>query len=318
MMEDSIIENIKKEVKLRKKGRIPVPIGDDCTYLEEQGKKYLVISVDSMTEDVHFKLDWLPFYFIGYRAMAAALSDLAAKDATPIMALVDLHIPQYIDEKAIKEIYKGMEALSNRFSVAISGGNISKDVRLSLSITVIGEKDTLPPLRNGAQEGDYIYITGTLGLPLLFVKLKKKGADFIPEKIQSKFFKPLPRFDAAHFILTNYKVTSIMDISDGLGKDAWRLAKESKRTFFLYESLIPVNKIVRTYVSEPILFALSSGEEYELLFTSPNYIREKGIYRVGIVKGSGEGVNLVKNDGKVIDISSFGFDHLEQESPLTP
>ncbi len=311
MNEKSLIDIIKK-FEVRKSKRIPVAIGDDCTYLKEENGKYLVLSVDSVTENVHFKLNWMSPYYVGYRAMAAALSDLAAKGASPLISLIDLHVPEYVKEDAVEEIYKGMWALADKFSFSISGGNVSRDSHLSISVTVIGERKGLPPLRSGAKEGDYVYVTGNLGLPLLFVKLMEKGVTSAPYKVKSKFLTPIPRFKIAEKILKRYRISAMMDISDGLGLDASRIAGESGKKILIYEDLVPANKVLKKYVDFPSLFALSSGEEYELLFTSPDYIKMKNVHRIGIVRGRGRSAYLLRRNGEIVNISSFGFDHLKQ------
>ncbi len=309
--EDFLINSLKRFE--RKNRRIPIRIGDDCTYLEEKGNKYLVVSVDSLTEHVHFELSWLTGFDIGYKAMASALSDLAAKGASPLLTLVDLHIPEYIEYRSIIKIYEGMYRLARKYGFSISGGNVSRDSRLSISMSVLGELDRLPPTRSGAKTGDYVYVTGSLGKPALFVKMFSEGIENIPQSVRSKFLYPIPKFKTAKFILQNHRITSIMDVSDGLGMDISRIARASKKNIVIFEEAIPASPVLKKYVKEPGIFALHSGEEYELLFTSPDYIDIKGVHRVGIVGKKGGVVFLKSKTGELIDISEFGFDHLRQE-----
>ncbi len=309
--EDRLIE-ILKRFEIRKK-RLKGRIGDDCAYLREKGGKILVLSVDSQVEGIHFKRQWILPRYIGHRAMAAALSDLAAKSAKPLIALVDLHISPEDTEEFIVQVYEGMYGLSKRFNFSIAGGNVTRDKTFSLSITVIGESDCNIPKRDRAKIGDYVYLSGDVGRTKLFLELiERRDLKDIPSVLISKFIAPLPRFSLMRDINKRYKVNAAIDISDGLGKDAGRVAKESNVNIYIYEKRVPLHPVLKRF-GKNVLFALGSGEEYEVLFTSKEIIRRKGVFLIGEVKERGGKVFLVNSDGKTIEIGTSGFDHLREE-----
>ena len=309
--EEKLIDLLKR-FEIHKK-RLKGKIGDDCAYLVEKEGNTLVLSVDSQVEGIHFKREWIAPQYIGYRAMGAALSDLAAKDARPLIALVDLHLSSEDTEEFIVQVYEGMYSLSKRFNFSIAGGNITKDKTFSLSITLIGESNGNIPRRDRARVGDYVYLSGDVGRNRLFLELIERGAlKEIPSVLFNKFATPLPKFSLMKDVNMHYKIHAAIDISDGLGMDAGRVAKESRVDIFIYENQIPLHPILKRF-GKNALFALSSGEEYEVLFTSKETIIRRGVSLIGrVVKGSGK-VFLINSSGRKIEIKSLGFDHFKEE-----
>ncbi len=298
-----------------KKRRIIGSIGDDCAYLKEKEGKILAISVDAQVENVHFKREWLPPYYIGYRAMASCLSDLASKGAKPILAIVDMHITHKDDEEFIEDVYKGMYSLSKRFRFSIAGGNISHSNVFSLSITVIGELEGNIPERNKAKPGDFVYLTGDVGRSRLFLELV--GREEIPEEVFAKFAMPSLRFNIMRDVTSKYRINASMDISDGLGIDAQRIAMESNVDIYIYEDRVPLHPMLKKY-GRDVLFALESGEEYEVLFTTKDHIKRKHVSLIGEIKeGSGK-VFLKRASLDLIDIGSLGFDHIKGDNLKHP
>lgn len=307
--EDRLIDFLKGfEIKQK---RVIGNIGDDCAYISEDGNKIIAISVDSQVEGVHFKRKWFSPYYIGFRAMASALSDLAAKGAHPLLALVDLHISKSDTEEFIQGVYKGMFELSLKLGFSIGGGNISRDNRFSLSITVVGEitKKTGVPRRDGAKVGDNIYLTGDIGRSKLFLELVEK--DEVPKEVFEKFATPIPKFAIMHNIMSRYNISSSIDISDGLGIDAKRLALSSRIDIYLYEDKIPLHPVIKRY-GKDVFFALSSGEEYEVMFTSKDLIEKKGISLIGKVKDGNGRVFIKTQKGRTIDVGKLGFEHFKE------
>ncbi len=306
--EDRLIEIFKRFETPKR--RIIGKIGDDCAYISEKSGCLIALSVDTQIEGVHFKREWLSPFHIGYRAMASALSDLAAKGAKPLLALVDLHLSPNENEEFIYHLYKGMHALSMKFGFSIAGGNISKSKVFSLSITVAGEiKAGGVPKRSGARKGDYVYLTGDVGRCRLFLELVDR--EEIPEAVSLKFKSPMPRFKLMWSVFSQYKVTSSIDISDGLGKDAERLARASGVDIYIYENQVPLHPVLKRYGKNAV-FAIESGEEYEVMFTSKDFIKKRDVTLIGEVRNGNGKAFLITHSGKKIEIGESGFDHFRQ------
>ncbi len=291
--EESIIDFISKSFKRFK--NIEMGIGDDCAVFENYA-----ITKDIYVEGTHFTLNLEP-EIIGWRTFAGAISDIAAIGGKPIFFLFGLGLPNNFNEKFFKSLLKGIIKLSNMFQVQIIGGDTVKSEKLVLCYTVIG-KIKKPIYRNGAKKGDFVYITGDLG-----------GSRLGYEKnvLNKKFMYPLPKINEVKNILKKYKINSMIDISDGLVIDATRISMESKVRINILSEKIPLNKIAFHYCLEkniePIEFCINSGEEYEILFTSDEEIKIKGISKIGFVS-EGRGVYI---DGK--RVRHKGFEHFNED-----
>ena len=260
MKEKEIIEFIRKKVKKRKEDVI-VGIGDDTAVLQYTDEEYLLLTVDCIVENVHFKIPDFTYYQIGKKAMAVNLSDIASMGGIPLYAVVSTGIPEG-SKKIVSEILSGIEEMSEKYEFEIVGGNLTKSEILFIDICIVGkvEKKYLK-LRKGAKPGDLIYVTGYLGASQV-----KKQLDIEP------------RIKEARYLVKNFPVSSMIDISDGFSSDLITLAKESKVGFKIFLDKIPVSddakKISKTN-KEAIFHALNDGEDYELIFTLPEKYKDK-------------------------------------------
>jgi len=232
--------------------------GDDCAVLDlgVPGKRFL-FKTDAVVEGVHFTRDTPPEK-IGRKALARGLSDLAAMAGTPIAALVTLALPKTFDPDFIAAIYDGMNALARQYTVAIVGGETTTNPeRILISIALLGS--AVPgkiPLRSGAQVGDAIFVTGTLG-----GSLAGKHLDFEP------------RLAEAAWLVDHVPVHAMIDVSDGLAGDLRHLLKGAGVGATLRKSSIPVSLAAKqrarasSTAKPPLLAALTDGEDFELLFT---------------------------------------------------
>ena len=220
-------------------------IGDDAAVVKINKDKYLLNTCDMLIEDRHFKRrDSL--YDIGYKAIACSVSDIAAMGGEPSFALVSLGIPQRIKFRDIKLLYKGLRKGTDRFCVNIIGGDTNSCDKLIIDISMIGfttSKNLV--LRDQAKIGDYIFVTGSLG-----------------GSIYKRHFKFLPRVKESKFLTDRFKLHSMIDISDGLVLDLWRISKASRVGAVIFENLIPIHKDAKNLKE-----ALYMGEDFELLFT---------------------------------------------------
>lgn len=240
-------------------GALAVDIGDDAAVLPLLTSGQRVVSTDACVEDVHFRRAWITPFEVGARAAAAALSDLAAMGAASECLLVALVVPPSW-EPELGAIADGIGEQVQRAGARIVGGNLSRGPVLAISLTVIGRAERPVP-RAGAQVGDLVVVTGTLGGPGAALDAWLRGGE-PGEWARARFAAPLPRLVEGQLLAAN-GATAMLDISDGLAADARHLGAASGVTLQIDPSKLPVGPAV-----EPAS-ALRSGEEYELLATVP-------------------------------------------------
>lgn len=303
----SIIKFIRKQFPRRRK-EILKGIGDDAVVF----RSGLLVTTDSFFENVHFDLRYFSMDALGQHAMAASLSDLAAMGAEPICALVSLNLTEKIKLNDIKTLYQGFEKISRRYTFDISGGDIVKSPGFGMTITVIGKAEK-PMMRSNAASGQALYITNFLGLAE--VGRAVLSQDLVRRKYPvavNKHLYPEPRFKEARS-LRKY-ARACIDISDGLSTDANHIAVESKVKVVIDAEHVPIHSEVGKFCDvkgiEPLDFILSSGEDFELLFTANHLPKLSGIkiFRIGrVMKGQGLFISF---RGKTKRIKPTGFEHL--------
>lgn len=234
-------------------------IGDDAAVLDVPPGASLIASVDASIDGRHFRRDWLTPREIGYRAVAAALSDLAAMAARPLGVLIALGIPDGCRE-ALAEIADGIGEAVDVVSTPILGGNVSGAAELSIVTTVLGEaRATLK--RSAALPGDRVYVTGRLGGPGAAIAAWAAGREPAPAH-RARFAHPVPRMREALW-LAEHGARAAIDVSDGLAADVGHLAAASNVAIEIVLEHVP-----RMDGIDPRP-AVASGEEYELVVTAP-------------------------------------------------
>jgi thiamine-monophosphate kinase len=231
-------------------------IGDDAAILRVPRGDALVASVDGAIENRHFRAEWLSPREIGYRAVTAALSDLAAMAASPLGVLVALALPErwYADVSALAD---GIGDALDAAGTVVVGGNVAGAEALSLTTTVLGA--AYAPLRRDAlRPGDTLYVTGRLGGPGAAVASWKSGHRLHDEH-RARFAHPVARLREARW-LADQGATAAIDISDGLAADIGHLAAASRVGVDVDLELVPLIDGVNGVIA-----AASSGEEYELI-----------------------------------------------------
>ena len=287
--------------------------GDDAAVIEGGW----VLSTDLCVEDVHFRRSWLSDREIGYRAAAAALSDLAAMAATPLGLLVSIAVPEDRDVD-LDAVQAGVSEAGQAHGAAILGGDLSRSPGpLVLDVVVLG-RTSWPVLRDGAEAGDEIWVTGRLGASAAAVHAWRHGGEPSPEAREA-FARPTPRISEACCLVEHEWVDALMDISDGLSGDAGHMAAASGVKVVLEAGAVPIADaaLVALGAERALEAALHGGEDYELLFvTDPGVVdvdlfeRRFGLdlTRVGCVL-EGEGVWLDRGDGDPRPLERAGFDH---------
>jgi thiamine-monophosphate kinase len=293
---------------LRTWGKFAQRIGDDAAILDVPGEEKLVVSTDTSVEGVHFRRDWLNSFEIGYRATAAALSDLAAMAARPLGILIALTLPETEKEDA-REIATGIREGASAVMCPIVGGDLSSGRELSLTITALGTTGR-PLTRSGAKTGQRVYVTGRLGGPAAAVKAWRGGGQ-PSEAERARFACPIPRIDAALGLVARGASAGI-DISDGLAADLAHIAAASRIGIE-----IDVQRIPR-FDGVSAIEAAGSGEEYEIVVTAPEidttrFTEEFGLdlTEIGRVVAGPPRVSLLEG-GKQIGIPP-GYDHFSKK-----
>lgn len=290
--EFGLIERIKKMIK--NNSSVVTGPGDDCAVLKYDKNNYQLFSTDMLVEGVDFTKD-TNLYLVGRKALAVSISDVSACGGMPTHAVVSLGLPKDITLNSLDLINKGINDLAKIYKINIVGGDISKsrDLVINLSILGIVEKKLLVK-RSGAKIKDVIMVSGELG-----------GA------IKGKHLKFIPRLKEARYLVKNFKVNAMIDISDGLTQDLNHILEASNKGALIYESLIPISKQAKNLQD-----ALSSGEDFELLFTLSKRQSKKLFTRfpanfrpIGEITGHKHGLRLVKRNAKIIKIKPKGFRH---------
>lgn len=246
-------------------------IGDDTAYLEELG---IVVTTDTLVEDVHFRLNTTTPYNLGYKSMAVNLSDIASDGAIPSYAFVSLSLPKYIDENFVEEFYKGMNELCAKYGVIIAGGDVTGSEKLFINITVIGKTNGLyPARRSNAKVGDIVITTGFSGLSRAGFELLENPKKYndMPDTIREKFIlahqKPTPYIELGRKILEKSQTApAMMDTSDGLADGLFKIAQKSRVEIEIDKNLIPIDKDLEKIAGEKTFeWVLFGGEDYTLL-----------------------------------------------------
>lgn len=285
-------------------GNLAVGIGDDAAVIQPPGGEQLVVSIDTAVENVHFRRAWLSLREIAYRAVTAALSDLAAMAATPRGVLVALTLPDARD--SVTDLADGIGDAVQAAGTVVVGGNLARGEPLTLTTTVIGS--TAKPLtRKGAKHGDLLYVTGRLGGPHAALRVLEGGAP-LSKELRARFAHPESRVAAARWLAAR-GATAAIDISDGLAADAAHLAAASDAELEIQVDRVPI------FRGATESDALSGGEEYELLVAARGPIAESDfttqfkspLTLVGRVLDGPRGVRFTRRGERVAAPS--GYDH---------
>jgi thiamine-monophosphate kinase len=275
-------------------------LGDDCALLAH-GEGQLVVSTDVSVEAVHFRLEWMDHEAIGWRAAAAALSDLAAEGAEPAGLLAAVVVPASGTDQELTALMSGVGASADSVGAPVIGGDLASGPSWSIAVTVLGWT-TRPVRRSGACPGDGLWVTGALGGARAALAAWRRGDTPSPEA-RAAFARPEPRIAAGRWLAAQ-GAHAMIDLSDGLGGDAPHLAAASGVSLDLTLDDLPIAPDAvaeaRRAGTAVETFAAEGGEDYELLVALPpafgepdrlEFERECGLPlgRIGTV-GAGRGV----------------------------
>jgi thiamine-monophosphate kinase len=304
-------------------------IGDDAAIWSPAAGESIVITTDSLVEGVHFRLDWTDWRSLGHKSLAVNLSDLAAMGANPRIALISLALTG--DEKVadLEDLYRGIDALAAPYGVLIAGGDIvSSPEGVAIHVTALGETRSGRTLhRSGAQIGDLVCVSGTIGASAAGYHLLREGEEgpragaTTAGLLIAAHLRPKPRI-ALGKVLLESGATSAMDLSDGLFGDLPKMLDMSGVGAVIELSKLPVAPAIRAlFPDEWIDFVTRGGEDYELLFTLPpesfEQVRveaegiEATITAIGeiIERGVGPSIRVIEFNGNEAPAELGAYDH---------
>ncbi|MHA6480598.1 thiamine-phosphate kinase [Paenibacillus sp. strain BS8-2] len=334
---------------------VSLGIGDDAAAVDLSGAgdgidgaKRLLLAVDTMVETVHFSDATMRDEDVGYKALAANVSDIAAMGGVPLHALVSVSVPRSYSPERMLRVYDGLYACAERYGVAVIGGDTtSSPERLVVSVTLTGTVEAGRELRrSGAKPGEAVFLTGAVGLSAagLHLLLAEAGTAHaggqhgVPagerryrETLVAAHRQPAPSVRAGRLLLAG-GCSSLNDVSDGLASEAWELAEASGLRLVLHERQLPKSGSMSSYAGDSSMDALQwmlyGGEDYVLLGTIALDVvdnlrasfRAEGLpfFVIGETEAGPVGVELVRasssngGDREIrVSIAKQGYNHFE-------
>jgi len=312
-------------------GSTVLPLGDDCAGYSGSTSKYQLVSTDALVENIHFKFSTISPEQLGQKAIAVNISDIAAMGGTPTRVLITLGISKKVSTSFLNKLYNGIYKTCALYDIELFGGDtVSSPKSFFINVTIIGEaKQGKLFTRNGAKKGDLIFTTGTLGDSSLGFKISSNKNWKCTQKSKKYLIKkhlvPTPRLKESQLLVrSNHKITSMIDISDGLAQDLSHICKQSGTGAIIYEEKLPKSldfaKVCKENRLKPLPFVLAGGEDYELLFTLPSdgvkklsrqFEKAKALVtHIGEMTESASKVSLLRQNGKREILHQFsGFNH---------
>ncbi|MBM7646582.1 thiamine-monophosphate kinase [Scopulibacillus daqui] len=322
--EFSLIQSIQPKEKRHKD--LMTGIGDDAAVYRTDHHAEQMICMDTMTEGIHFTSATMKAYDIGWKALAANISDIAAMGGFPDYYLVSVAMPSEWSSE-MKEMYRGMEDLGSMFQMDLIGGDTtSSRSGLVITITAVGHAEQGKVfLRSGAKPGDLVFVTGYLGESAAGLALLLKDIDINDQKAKHQLIKshqrPMPQVEAARLLRGIPSRFAVNDISDGLASEANEIAEASGVTININYQSLPVSKsLSQLDAHDQRRFMLSGGEDYQLLITAPeensevlrDVFMKHGVLltKIGVVTRGRPEVYLIDKGTKTL-LTKSGYNHFK-------
>ncbi|MDA8141399.1 MAG: thiamine-phosphate kinase [Desulfobacteraceae bacterium] len=296
-------------------------IGDDAAVLRvgPEPAPYLLVTTDILVEDQHFKRAWSTPYQIGRKAAECNVSDIAAMGGRPQWMFVSIVLPHDAQVEWVEDLYRGMGDSCQTHNILLLGGDTTQGASAAINITLIGwaTPDQLC-MRADAQPGDMLVVTGPLGASAAALALLNSG-EKPSDYLLQKHLTPNCRLDISSQIAP--LANAMIDISDGLGSEVRHICKQSQVGAQINAAAIPIHDDVRATARklgvDPLQWALSGGEDFEILFSiSPanwEELKKKQLvcYPVGMVTSHSGTIVLQSAEGKILPLPG-GFDHFRE------
>ncbi len=329
--EFGLIEKIRSAVKTNNPN-ILLGIGDDAALFKTTPGHEMVLTTDMLVEGKHFDFKTISPWQLGAKTMAVNISDCAAMGAKPTVAVVSLGIPTNFSVRDIEAFYDGLNEWGESYGAQVVGGDTVGSGQFVVNVALVGEVEKGKALRRSrAKAGDALFVTGTLGdsgaglYALQHPSPKGKESESLLVK---RHLCPVPRFNVGRALAVEGIASSAIDISDGLSSEIHHLCEESGVGAEIHEEAIPLSPSLLHFCEkrelDPLVFALSGGEDYELLFTVPLPKISKAVRLPGstgvVVKSIGrmlpqaKGITMITKNGRKIPLKKQGFDHFASKA----
>lgn len=354
MGEFGLIKHLTNNIDIKNSSTLKA-VGDDCAVIAPEQELQTIVTTDLLMEGVHFDLTYMPLRHLGYKAVMVNLSDIYAMNGTPRQITVSLAISKRFLVEDMEELYSGIRLACERHNVDIVGGDTTSSMTgLAISITAIGvaAKEEIA-YRSGAQEMDLICVSGNLGAAYMGLQIlerekavynqqvieateqaRKNGTSVeeaiaqIPqpdfagkEYLLERQMKPEARKDIVEKLRqANVKITSMIDISDGLSSELMHICEQSRCGCRIYEERIPLDYQTAVAAEEFNMnvstCALNGGEDYELLFTVPLTANDvvsaiEDVKVIGYITKESLGKALISRDGSEFELKAQGWNPLK-------
>jgi len=326
--EESIVRELAERFKVRNP-RVLKAIGDDTSVTIQKGGAALLSTTDTLIEGTHFKTSLTTPYLLGRKSLAISLSDIAAMGAEPLFFLVSVGLPETLEKKFLDGIYDGISECAKDHGGVLVGGNTAKSSHITVCTTVLGE---IPPrqvvYRSGAKAGDTVWVTGTPGDSALgLALLKKEGLKALSGPFKNAVMRhlaPEPRMLAGRALAKRKLASSMIDLSDGLLLDLKRTMEASGAGAVINSGALALSDEMKRYMEQKKSkarygFVLAGGEDYELLFTSPeknstkiNALSKELNLRmtpIGHIVEKKKGLTVLDEHGEAVKVKRLGFEH---------
>ncbi|MCI6407585.1 thiamine-phosphate kinase [Veillonella caviae] len=296
-------------------------IGDDCAVYRATPEYDQLITTDMMVRGIHFSEQTTAPFDVGYRLGTANISDIAAMGGIPRQAVVAVAMPVDTDLGYMSALFDGLKEVCHAYKVNLIGGDtVTTTGPLTLSVTLVGEVPKGEAvLRSGAQPGDLVVVSNTIGnsaagLALLLAQIK--GFNFCKRAHQ----RPEPQIKLGQW-LRQQGATALNDISDGLSSELWDIAQVSQVAIIIDEARVPLHeetyKLAASLQTNPVDYALYGGEDFQLVFTAPKSLESSlqdldGITIIGEVIEGTPSVQAITKDKTIRTLDGKGYNHFHE------
>ncbi|MGI9175870.1 MAG: thiamine-phosphate kinase [Rhodothermales bacterium] len=325
--EFGLIERIQSVLGEPKDDQVVRGIGDDAAVYRIGEERVHVVTTDALIDGVHFDRAFVPMEYLGFKSISVNTSDVAAMNAQPRYATVALGLPSGVPAEAVESLYEGMRKACEAYGITLVGGDLTAAHRMTLAVTVIGEADEADVVyRSGAQEGDLLCLSGDVGGAYAGLKVLLSVRNATGEGLSLAEFPyaigrqlaPVARLDAVRVWADHgVRPTALIDVSDGVASEVHHLCAQSGLGAQIYGEALPTaeetRQIATRFGEDPLMYALSGGEDYELLFTLAETDLDRlepGTFAViGQMTAAGTDVLLHTPEGETRPLSSEGYQH---------
>ncbi|GAB2571363.1 thiamine-phosphate kinase [Spirosoma areae] len=334
--EIGLIDRIRQATPLPTHPETVLGIGDDAAVFD-WGDNYGLLATDLLVEGIHFDLTYVPLKHLGYKAITFGVSDIAAMNGLPVQVTVSIGLSSRFPVEAVDELYEGIRAACEAYSVDLVGGDTTASRSgLLISVSVLGKvpKDLIT-YRTTAQPSDVVCVTGDLGAAYLGLQLLEREKQVFladpnmqPSLSEERAYlvqrqlRPDARTDIVHELRDlGIRPSAMIDISDGLASELLHLCRQSGTGAVIFDENVPIDDQTHLAADEfkisPITAALNGGEDYELLFTVRPQEFEKlannaRITAIGYLTADPSQIVLSTKAGQQTPIRAQGWDKMAQ------